>query len=151
MIEEFHKVTRNTPSLVEVFMELGKDYMHQTAEDEREKFLQSMIDLQGQPSRWLLLYKNDDEYVGFAHIRYGGDRPGWGWMLEFYIKPEYRRRGFGTLFYYKCESILREKNASSFWLTTNPDAVGFWESVGYKGTGVIADFNEYEIMEKHLV
>ena len=150
MIEEFHLVTRNTTSLVEVFMTLGKDYMNQTAENKREIFLQSMVDLQGQPNRWLLLYENKKEYVGFAHVRYGGDRPDWGWILEFYIKPECRRKGLGTQLYDKCESILREKNASSFWLTTNPEAVKFWESLGYEKMGVIAEFNDYEIMEKHI-
>jgi len=23
------------------------------------------------------------------------DRPSWGWMMEFYIRPEHRRRGYG--------------------------------------------------------
>ena len=148
MVERYHKVTGNTPSRIKEFLEMGQDYMSDTPKEKRDMFLQSMVDLQRQPYRWLLLYEVDSEPLGFAHIRYGGDRPSWGWILEFYIKPEMRRKGYGTKLYNRCERILSNEGASSYWLTTNPEASTFWRSLGYRKTGVIADYNDYEVMEK---
>ncbi len=145
------KVTRATPGLASIFLEHGRDYITDMTAEKKERFLQSILDLQGRSGRWLLLFKWGEEFVGFTHMRIGGDRPGWGWVMEFYVRPELRRKGFGTRFYEMCEHVLEENGASSIWLTTNPEAEPFWSSVGYRKTGERAEFNDLEIMEKRLL
>ncbi len=68
-------------------------------------------------------------------MRVGGERPGWGWVMEFYVVPGYRGRGLGAGFYGMCESLLEMNGASSVWLTAGLGAVSFWVSVGYRRTG----------------
>ena len=146
---EVVKVTRRDADLAAVFLEHGRDYMHDIPADRREKFLQNMLDRQEEPDRWLLLFKEKDDYIGFSHLKIDRElRDGWGWIMEFYIRPEYRRKGKGTRFYRMCERILRENDVSGIWLTTNPEAKQFWCSLGFTATGERADFNDREIMEK---
>ena len=139
------------PTLDEVFMEMGHDYMSNQPPEKRERFLRSVLDLQGQPDRWLYFLKLRGEYIGFTHLKIDKtDRPGWGWMMEFYIKPEYRMKGMGRYLY---ENSVKEfkGRVTDLWLTTEAVAIGFWEAMGYRQTGRMADFNEYEIMEAKMV
>jgi len=73
-----------------------------------------------------------------------------GWILEFYIKPEHRMNGMGRYLYENTVTEFKGR-VTDLWLTTDPDAIGFWEAMGYRQTGRMADFNEYEIMEANLV
>lgn len=65
---ECTSVSHTTPELAQIFLEFGRDYMNDVLSEKREKFLQSILDLQGQPDRWLLLFKMGDEYIGFTHM-----------------------------------------------------------------------------------
>ena len=128
------------------FMEMGEDYMSSEPRDLRIKFLKSILDLQGEPDRWLYFPQIDAEPVGFTHLKVDKtDRPGWGWILEFYIKPKYRRKGWGRHLY--TESTKQFKEKFNQWLTSNPEAIPFWKSLGFKETGEIAD-NNYSVMIK---
>jgi hypothetical protein len=50
------RVTRDTPELASIFLKYGRDYITDLTAEKKERFLQSILDLQGQPDRWLFLF-----------------------------------------------------------------------------------------------
>lgn len=84
----------------------------------------------------------DNEVIGIAMFAidtgtvYGLLEPGYGTIMGFYIKPEYRRRGYGTNFYRHIENELIKDGATKFYLC--PDSitgVPFWTAMGYVDSG----------------
>jgi len=43
------------------------------------------------------------------------ERPGWGFILEFYIVPNKRRLGWGRRLFSLCMEILRKQNVKDVW------------------------------------
>lgn len=73
-------------------------------------------------------------------------RPGWGFIREFYIKPEYRTKGLGTHLAACTEEALKKLGAEKLYLTSGP-AAAFWEKCGWKNTGEFCS-NDLTILEK---
>lgn len=76
---------------------------------------------------------------------------GYGTVMEFYIRPEYRRMGFGEEFWRHIEDTLCEDGTSSFYIT--PDSVTgipFWRSMGFEDSGLIDPDNKQPIYTKHI-
>ena len=73
-------------------------------------------------------------------------RPGWGFIREFYIQPNYRSNGLGTQLAAYTEEALRKLGAEKMYLTSGPGAA-FWEKCGWKNTGDICS-NDLVILEK---
>ena len=97
----------------------------------------------------------NDEAIGIAMfaIDLGTVRglleSGYGTVLEFYIRPEYRRMGLGEEFYRHIEEVLCADGAKSFYVT--PDAVTgipFWTSMGFVDTGLMDPDNQQPIYIK---
>jgi len=148
---ELVRITGGDDELSKAFMEMGDDYMSSEPPELRGRFLRSVVDLQVEEDRWLFLLRSDGEFIGFVHMKVDRtDRPGWGWMMEFYIRPEHRMRGHGRRLYERSEEILRDRGIRDIWLTSNPEAVPFWKAVGYIETGEKADFNDYQVMVKSV-
>ncbi|MDR3310415.1 MAG: GNAT family N-acetyltransferase [Oscillospiraceae bacterium] len=76
------------------------------------------------------------------------DSAGRGFVREFYVKPEYRRRGYGSDIFRHLESCFARDGAAEAWLTAGDSAREFWESVGFVKTGVTADFNGLPVYTK---
>ena len=69
---------------------------------------------------------------------YGLLESGYGVITGFYIKPEYRRKGFGKDFFTHIENTLIKDGASKIYLT--PDEVTgepFWKALGFENSGKI--------------
>ena len=148
---ELVRVMKGDEGLTEAFLEMGDDYMASEPPELRDRFLRSIVDLQVEEERWLNLLRVDAGFIGFVHMKVDTtDRPGWGWMMEFYIRPEHRRRGHGTRLYERSEEILVDRGIKDIWLTSNPEAIPFWRAVGYAETGEKADFNDYQVMVKSV-
>ncbi|MBQ9947740.1 MAG: GNAT family N-acetyltransferase [Oscillospiraceae bacterium] len=67
---------------------------------------------------------------------YGLLESGYGVITGFYIRPEYRRRGYGKAFFHHIETTLRKDGAPKLYLT--PDAVTgepFWTTLGFVNSG----------------
>jgi ribosomal protein S18 acetylase RimI-like enzyme len=69
-------------------------------------------------------------------------------MMEFYIRPEYRRRGHGRRLYEGSEGILVDGGIKDIWLTSNSEAIPFWRAMGYTETSEKAEFNNNAVMVK---
>ena len=64
-----------------------------------------------------------------------------GWINYLAVHPEYRRRGYGREIMCAVEMKLREKGAPKINLqirTSNSDAAGFYEAIGFKQDDVIS-------------
>lgn len=67
---------------------------------------------------------------------YGLLEKGCGTVMGFFIRPDYRRKGYGTELWNHIECTLREDGATKFYLT--PDAVTglpFWKYIGFTDSG----------------
>ncbi|MBA7472867.1 GNAT family N-acetyltransferase [archaeon] len=148
---ELVRVMKGDEELASAFLEMGEDYMSSEPPELRGRFLRSVVDLQVEEERWLNLLRVDSGFIGFVHMKVDTtDRPGWGWMMEFYIKSEHRRRGHGRKLYERSEGILVDRGIRDIWLTSNPEAIPFWRAVGYVETGEKAEFNDYLVMVKSV-
>ena len=101
---EFVLIKSNNSNKFLDFMILGYEYMKETASNysvqTHEKFLNSILNKQSSNTRWLVLLKVDSISIGFIHAKIDKDeRIDWGYIMEFYIHPCYRRKGFGTTLY----------------------------------------------------
>lgn len=136
---ELIRVANDHPEAVAIFLNLSKDYFSALPADEREKFIQSILARQGESNRWLLLLRYGDEYIGFVHMKIGGERPGWGFILEFYIVPNKRRLGWGRRLFNRIVDTLQARGVDNVWLWSAPEAEPFWYSLGFRETGEIMD------------
>ncbi len=134
---------------VRTFLRLGGPYMAEIGPNsaiDDQRFLQSMLRRQGEPDRWLTLFMQGDQAVGFAHFKIDKDeRPGSGYILEFYIIPERRRRGLGRECLSLITSTLTVAGCKSVWLASQSTAESFWRACGFYETG------EFERDQKVLI
>jgi cyclic pyranopterin phosphate synthase len=135
---ELIPVTNSNPYTVSAFFSLGRDYLEDLPLGERERFLQSILAHQGEPNRWLLLLRFLDEYVGLVHMKIDRDeRPGWGFILEFYVVQNKRGRGWGRRLFNLITKILKARGVKNIWLLTDSAAEQFWRSLGFRETSEI--------------
>lgn len=140
-------VTKDNPDTVSAFLNLGRDYLSGLPPDERERFLQSILARQGEPDRWLLLLRYLDEYIGLVHMKIDWDeRPGWGFILEFYIVPYRRRQGLGRKLFDLVVKIFQARGVKDIWLLTDPAAEQFWRSIGFREIGEIDEETSQKVM-----
>ncbi len=136
---EFIPVTTSRPDSVSVFLDLGRDYLSQSdlpPDSDPGKFLQSILRRQAEPDRWLFLLKHKDKHIGLVHAKIDQDeRPGWGYILEFFIVPDKRRAGWGQTLFNHVAEILQSRGVNRVWLASAPNAEAFWYSLGFRETG----------------
>jgi len=131
-------VTDSTPPQAQTFLLLGCPYMAETDPenpDIHQRFLQSILRRQGEPDRWLAMFMLGDQVFGFAHFKIDKDeRPGSGYILEFYVVPERRRRGLGQECLSLITNILTVAGCKTVWLASHSTAEAFWRACGFRET-----------------
>ena len=73
-------------------------------------------------------------------------RPGWGFIREFYVIPAYRKQGIGKRLAAHTEAVLRAMGAEHLYLTSD-QAIPFWQRCGWRLTGEPSSNDQY-ILEK---
>ena len=76
---------------------------------------------------------------------------GYGTIMGFYIKPEYRREGYGTEMYRHVEKMLKKDGAQKIYLT--PDSVTgepFWITLGFNNSNKFDPDNKKYIFIKDI-
>ena len=76
---------------------------------------------------------------------------GYGTVMELYIRPEYRRMGFGKEYWCHIEETLCKDGASRFYIT--PDSVTgipFWMCMGFEDSGFVDPDSKVPIYIKQL-
>lgn len=72
-------------------------------------------------------------------------------ILEFYIRPGYRRRGLGRAMYRRAVEVLQIWGANRLQLTADPvSGVAFWQAMGFKPNGKYDENHGYPIWEKNF-
>jgi len=144
---ELLRVNKHAPQTVLAFLALGKDYLSDLPHDERERFLRGILARQEERDRWLLLLKYQNEYVGFVHMKIDKDeRPGWGFILEFYIVPSKRGFAVGRNLFNLVREILQVRSVKHIWLLSDRASEQFWHKLGFRETGEIDKETGQEIM-----
>jgi ribosomal protein S18 acetylase RimI-like enzyme len=136
---EFIAVDPSSPESVSCFLQLGRAYLSaldSVPADVNARFLGSMVWRQQESDRWLFLMRCGGDWAGFVHAKIDRDeRTGWGYILEFYVAPHLRRRGWGRRLFSHLAAILKSRGVTNVWLTSNESAAGFWDSLGFRRTG----------------
>lgn len=154
---------RNTKEDFEVFLslilpyckELDKNAGRQTPEETLIGFAQSILNMASDKDRFIELCYAGNELAGFIYGKVdreshrGYVRPGWGYVMESYVKPEYRRKGFGTAMYKRLENLFISNGVSKIWLTADPvTGEPFWSAMGFRNSGERSPENDLYIYEK---
>lgn len=82
---------------------------------------------------------------------YGLLEKGYGTIMGFYIRPDFRRKGLGTILSRHIETVLRDDGAENMYIC--PDAVTgepFWKANGYKDSGKIDSDDKKPIYIKKI-
>jgi len=103
------------------------------------KFSDGMIDmLHGHHDRYLeFCYKNHVP-IGFFHIMVEHEDKqylGYGFVMEFYVLPKYRRCGIGKTMFRRIETLFNIHGVTKLYLNSDTFAgIPFFESLGFEKT-----------------
>lgn len=137
--------------------ELDKNIGRKTSEKTLINFARSILNMSGDKDRFVEICYDGNELIGFIYGKIdrkehrGYVRPGWGYVMEFYVKPEYRRKGYGTEMYERLEFLFESNGVKNIWLTADPvSGEPFWSAVGFKNSGDKSHENNLNIFERKL-
>ena len=108
-------------------------------------------------SDFFVVMLSGKEIIGFALISTSSedffDIPyNYGSINDFYISPEYRRKGFGRTLNEYIESIYKNKGTRTVMLFPDPvNGIPFWQSMKYHDTGFHQGWGHYFVYCKHLI
>lgn len=138
--------------------ELDK-YQHRTTDPRLlERWTDGVIGKAAESFRILRLCYADDEVIGFLYGKI--DQPndkgykmvGCGCIMEFYVKPEFRRKGYGKIMFNYVEQFFRKQNTAWMYLTADPvTGKPFWSALGFTSKGEYSPDNNQEIFEKAVL
>jgi GNAT superfamily N-acetyltransferase len=122
------------------------------------EYTRGMMNMQGPFDRHLELCFDGEKLIGFYyakvdHIGHKGFiKPEYGYIMEFYVLPEHRRKGCGKLMFNRLESLFANHNIKRMYLTSDPiTGEPFWKSLGFEDTGEISPENNLKIFEKDVI
>lgn len=124
----------------------------------QQRWINSIISMQGPMDRHLELCYVGEMPVGFLYgkIDYedhkGFIKPGYGYIMEFYVKPEYRRKGYGKSMFERLERLFHTDGAKMMYLTADPvTGKPFWEAMGFINIYEKSPENQLYIYEKGIL
>ncbi len=137
--------------------ELDEHQNQITTIDFIEKWIKSIIQIQGDNDRHLELCYDDKMLIGFLYGKIdhpehkGFIKVGYGYIMEFFVLPEHRRKGYGKEMFLHLEKLFKQNGAKRIYLTSDPITGNpFWESLGFLNTGEKSPENNQEIYEKQI-
>ena len=161
----FVRLTADHPRQHSIFEALMYDYIDEMnlhshrplPKQFQKKWIDSIIAMQGPQDRYLELCCVADTPIGFLYGKVdhedhkGFIKPGWGYIMEFYVAPEYRRKGFGKQMFHRLEELFRHDGVNMMYLTADPvTGKPFWEAMGFVSTGEVSPQNNLLIIEKPI-
>jgi len=161
----FVKICDNSSENCEIFKslmllyakELDKHQNRQTTKEFLLKWIDGIIKIQGDADRHLELCYDDKTLIGFLygnidHPEHKGFiKPGYGYIMEFYVLHQHRRKGYGKEMFLHLEKLFESDGAQRMYLTADPvTGKPFWEQLGFIATGEISHENKLQIYEKQL-
>ncbi len=135
--------------------ELDAHRNRHTREELLSQFTNGLLFMLGPHDRHLEFAYLDGTAVGFLygkidHVGHKGFiKPEYGYIMEFYVEPSYRRQGYGTQMARRIERLFAGHGAERMYLTADPvTGRPFWEAMGFRPTGEISPENRLPIYEK---
>jgi GNAT superfamily N-acetyltransferase len=119
------------------------------------KYTRGMLDMQGLHDRHLELCYDCDTLIGFHYAKVdheghkGFIKP--EFIMEFYVIPEHRRKGYGKLMFNRLESLFSSHSTKRMYLTADKiTGEPFWTALCFKFTGEVSPENNQNIFEKDV-
>lgn len=119
------------------------------------KVTRGILNMQGPYDRHLELCYDEDKLIGFLYGKVdhethkGFIKPGYGYIMEFYVKPEFRRNGYGKDMFKRLEEHFASHGVKRMYLTADPvTGKPFWEAMGFENIGQKSPENGQDIFEK---
>jgi GNAT superfamily N-acetyltransferase len=163
---QFVQVRKDSDHHCTEFARLFRDYINEDVniyerpewldEAALEEWIHSIIDIQGDSDRHLELCYDGETIVGFFygkvdHEKHDGFiKPGWGYVMEFYVEPTYRRQSYGCVMMRRLESLFAADGATKLYLQVG-SVLGepFWTTIGFVKTDEISPHNDIPIWVKN--
>lgn len=153
--EEEH-VIKFQELMIEYFKELDEHENNSTPKEIVDKYALSMISKLDE-NRILKIVKDNETFVGFCYAKIDKETdkglvyPGWGYIMEFFVRKEYRRKSIGKQLLKECENFFVSKGAKNAWLTSDEfTGIPFWEACDYKDSNEVSSENNLKIFVKQL-
>ena len=143
--------------ILSYYKELDEQHGRKTAEDFLLSVIESTLAMQGPHDRHLEIGFAEGEAVGFLYGKVdheghkGFIKPGWGYIMEFYVHPLHRRQGIGRVMFQRMEDYFALHGVSEMYLTSSPvTGVPFWKAMGFHPNGEISPENRQPIWTKKV-
>lgn len=140
--------------MVPYFRELDRHQGRHTDPEFLRNVTRSILSMQGPHDRHLELCYDGDSLVGFWYGKVdhpehkGFIKPGYGYIMEFYVIPAYRRQGYGTAMFRRLHGLFASHGVKRLYLTADPvTGKPFWEWIGFQNTGERSPENGLSIYE----
>ena len=140
--------------------EVNKDdkEMQEDGDDDLEKFAMQRVNIQGNRNDMHFeMCFDGDELIGFAlfAVDLGGIKGilegGYGYIMEYYIRKESRRKGYATKLFIHIVDVFLKHGSEKIYLT--PDSIAgvpFWNEMGFTDSGKIDPDNKMPILIKGI-
>jgi GNAT superfamily N-acetyltransferase len=126
-------------------------------DDQIKDKTRGILNMQGPSDRHLELCYSGNDLVGLLYGKVdhenhrGHVKPGFGYVMEFYVKPEYRRKGYGKEMFHRLEKLFAVDGAKRMYLNADPvTGVPFWTAMGFCPTDEIQPHNNMVIFERPI-
>lgn len=148
---DFHRLMRTYAK------ELDENQHRNTASEALEKWTDSIIQKQYDRGRCLKLCFDGAELIGFLYGKIdlpddkGYKKVGYGYIMEFFVLTDHRRRGYGREMLRHLESFFEVNGANRMYLTADPvTGAPFWKRMGFVFAGEVSPENGLEIYEREI-
>ncbi|MDD4493331.1 MAG: GNAT family N-acetyltransferase [Eubacteriales bacterium] len=138
-------------------IELDSHHHRKTPKEFIQKITHGMLNMQGASDRHLEFCYDKDSLIGFLYGKVdheghkGFIKPEYGYIMEFYVKPEFRRMGYGKAMFHRLERLFASHGTRKMYLTADPvTGKPFWEVLGFIATGNESPENGQMIYEKEV-
>jgi ribosomal protein S18 acetylase RimI-like enzyme len=172
---KFMRIERSSNQL-QLFIDLWLLYMHEIGDERSDdrivKHANKILEIQEQQKKEGKIYNielcmQDNNIIGFCFFTIGEiklqkdteygfiikplvNNNDYGFIMEFYINPEYRLQGCGKTMYYHIEEIYKESKINKIVLTADAKAICFWEKLGFCNSGKIDPGNDQPLFLKDI-
>ena len=162
---EFARLSNVDEKTIKEFRSMMFDYIAETGEhinrplkeEFQEQCFNGLIAMQDPADFHLEMCRIDGVPIGFFSGRIvhedNGEfiKKGCGYIMEFYVRPEYRRQKYGKLMLHRLEELLTGDGADTIYLTAEPiTGKPFWEAMGFNNTGEKLPENQFYIYKKFV-
>lgn len=111
------------------YQSMAEDYVQTLLDLVEAQVLDLRLGMDAQTPVGFVLFTKDRKGTDFTEV------PGCGTVMELYVVPELRGKGFGTSLVQCAEELLARQDVKGYYICGYQSADGFWEKLGYRDSG----------------